>query len=514
MKALIYLSAKKLKNGIIDFIKKPSRLIVTVLFVGLIIFSAVTSTSGSVHHYTRDINELYAIIFALYSLIFVLISKNGFYNGASMFTMQDINLIFTSPLKQNTVLSYGLIQQLGRSLMLGFFILFQSGTVCATYGVGFEVLVYILIGYGVTVFLSQMLAMVIYSFTSSDDKKRKTIKSIYYAVIAGFAGYALYLCIQDSGISLINLVSVTQHFAARFFPVSGMVSLAVCGAISGSVSKIAWGIVYCVAFWCLYILAIKFINSDYYEDVLQSTENSFSAIAARKEGKAAETAPKNIKTGKTGITKGTGAAAIYEKHKIENRRSKKLLLPAASLVTVAFSVVTAFVFRDEPIAVFGMNIYIMTMTVATGRWAKELSYPYIYLIPESSFKKLLYTLKSDIPSIIAESVLCIVPMYFICYLTVTDTIGMILARISFGLLIISVNLFVQKIFGVSDKKKLIVFIYFILIMVFSFPGILTAFAVGLATPFYIGFAFMAMAVTNIAISLILTFFNKRLLEEI
>ena len=156
----------------------------------------------------------------------------------------------------------------------------------------------------------------------------------------------------------------------------------------------------------------------------------------------------------------------------------------------------------------------MTMSVATGRWAKELSYPYIYLIPESSFKKLLYTLKSDIPSIIAESILCIVPMYFICYLTVTDTAGMILARISFGLLIISVNLFVQKIFGVSDKKKLIVFIYFILIMLFSVPGIITAFAVGLATPFYIGFAFMAMAVTNTALSLILTLFNKKLLEEI
>ena len=199
---------------------------------------------------------------------------------------------------------------------------------------------------------------------------------------------------------------------------------------------------------------------------------------------------------------------------LENRRSKKLLLSNTSLVMVAFNIVMCFAFSDEPIAVFALSIYMMTMSVATGRWAKELSYPYIYLIPESSFKKLLYTLKSDIPSIIAESILCIVPMYFICYLTVTDLVGMILARISFGLLIISVNLFVQKIFGVSDKKKLIVFIYFILIMLFSIPGIITAFAVGLATPFYIGFAFMAMAVTNTALSLILTLFNKKLLEEI
>lgn len=513
MKALVYLTVKKAKNGIIEFIRKPARLILTLAFIGLMVFSAVTSTAHS-SQYTRDINELYAIIFALYTLIFVLISKNGFYNGASMFTMQDVNLLFTSPLKQSTLLSYGLIQQLGRSLMLGFFILYQSGTVCSTYGVGFEVLIYILIGYGITVFLSQMTAMVIYSYTSSDERKSKIVKSIYTGIILCFALYAVYLCFSMGGINIPNLVLVSQDMTAKFFPVSGMISLAVCGAINGSVPHIASGIAYCIVFWCLYRLAVKFINSDYYEDVLKSTENSFSAISARKEGKAAETAPKNVKTGKTGLTKGYGAAAIYEKHKIENRRSKKLLLSGTSLVMVAINIVMTFAFSDEPVAVFAMSIYIMTMSVATGRWAKELSYPYIYLIPESSYKKLLYTIKSDIPSIILESILCCVPMYFICYITAIDTLGMILARISFGLLIISVNLFVQKIFGVSDKKRLIVFFYFILVMIFSIPGIAVAFGVGLATPFYIGFAFMAMAVTNIAVALLLSIFNKKLLEEV
>lgn len=513
MKPLIYLTLKKAKNGILEFIRKPAQLIVAIFFICLMVFSAVTS-SHTESHYTRDINELYAIIFALYSLIFILISKNGFYNGASMFTMQDVNLIFTSPLKQSTVLSYGLIQQLGRSLMLGFFILFQSGTVCSTYGVGFEVLIYILIGYGVTVFLSQMLAMVIYSYTSCDDKRCKTLKAVYTAVIVLFIGYGFLICQQNGGITIDNLVTASQDIAARFFPVSGMVSLAVCGAISGSVQKIALGLIYCIVFWILYRLAVKLINSDYYEDVLQSTENSFSAIAARKEGKASESAPKKVKTGKTGLNKGSGASAIYHKHKIENRRSKKLLLSNVSLVMVAVNIVMAFVFSDEPVAVFALSIYMMTMSVATGRWAKELSYPYIFLIPESSFKKLLYTLKSDIPAIIAESILCIVPMYFICYLTFTDILGMVLARISFGFLIISVNLFVQKLFGVSDKKKLIVFIYFILVMIFSVPGIVTAFAVALATPFYIGFAFMAMTAVNTAVALTLAFFARKLLEEI
>lgn len=514
MKSLIYLTVKKLKNGILEYIRTPSKLIPALILIAVMTSSAFTANSHQGHYYTRNISELYAMIFALYSVIFILISKNGFHNGASMFTMQDVNLIFTSPLGQNTVLSFGLVQQLGRSLMLGFFILFQSGTVCATYGVGFETLIYILIGYGVTVFLSQMTAMVIYSFTSSDEKKHKAVKSVYTAVIAVFAVYALYLAYNEGGLNLQSLIAVAQTDITRLFPVSGMVSLAVCGAIDGRVQHILFGIGYCVAFWALYRVAIKFINSDYYEDVLKSTEVSFSAISARKEGKASENAPKNIKTGKIGFTKGKGASAIAEKHKIENRRSRSFILSASSLVMVAMTVGSAFVFRDEPVAVFAMSIYMMTMSIVTGRWAKELAYPYIYMIPESSYKKLLYMINGEIPTVILESILCCVPLYFICRITLDETVGMILGRISFAFLLIAVNLLLQRIFRESDKKRLVVLFYFMLVMLFSMPGIITAVAITVFLPFYLGLAFAAMAIVNTVVALILAFCCRKILERV
>ena len=514
MKALIYLTLKKIKNGILEYIRTPSKLIPALILIAIMGGSAFTASSHSITHYTRDITELYAMVFGLYSVIFVLISKNGFHNGASMFTMQDVNLIFTSPLKQNTVLSFGLVQQLGRSLMLGFFILFQSGTVCATYGVGFETLIYILIGYGVTVFLAQMTAMVIYSFTSSDEKKHRAVKSAYTAIIGAFVAYALYLAYSAGGLNLQNIIAVTQTPIARVFPVSGMVSLAVCGAIDGRVQHILFGIGYCVAFWMIYRLAIKFINGDYYEDVLKSTEVSFSAIAARKEGKASENAPKNIKTGKIGLTKGKGASAIAYKHKIENRRSRTFILSTASLVVVAFTIVTAFVFRSQPIAVFGMSIYMMTMTIVTGRWAKELGYPYIYMIPESSYKKLLYMIKGEIPTTILESILCCVPLYFICDLSIDETAGMVIGRISFAFLLITVNLLLQRLFRESDKKRFAVLFYFILVMIFSMPGIITAVAVMVFLPFYLGLALISMAIVNTIVALILAFCCRKILERV
>ncbi len=516
MTALTYLLTRKLKNNIISVFRTPSKLISALILVALMGFSAFSgSETVSENIYgLRDINELYAIILLLYSVIFVLVSKNGFYNGASMFSMTDVNLIFTAPLKQSKILSFGLFQQLGRSLLIGYFILFQSALVRDTYGVGFSALVYILIGYGITVFSAQMTAMIFYSLTSSDDKKRSLLKGAYFAFIACFALFAVLSAFKNGGITIANLVVAARSIVARFFPVSGIISFAVEGAIEGNFLKIGGGLLYCIAFWLLYRLAVKLINSDYYEDVLQSTEVSYSAIQARKEGKVAETAPRNVKTGKIGINKGFGASVIAQKHKIENRRSKVFLLSTMSLVMIAMSLVGSFIFGDMPIGIFVLNVYMLTMGVVSGRWGKELAYPYIYLIPEKPHIKLWYALKGEFPSLVAESILCFIPVYFIVHLSVAEIIGMILGRISFGLLFISVNLLLQRLFGTSDKKVLVLMVYFLLIIVFSAPGAFTGAFTAMFYPFYFSIAYLAMSAVNIFVAAVLAFCCRNVLKEI
>lgn len=516
MNALVYLLTKKLKNNIVSVFKTPSHLIGLIILVALMLFTALTGSDIPMDnpYGFRDINELYAIILLLYSFVFVMISKNGFYNGASMFSMADVNLIFTSPLKQGKILSFGLFQQLGRSLLIGYFILYQSSLVRETYGVGFWVLVYVLIGYGVTVFLAQMTAMLFYSLTSSDDKKRSTLKSVYFMLIAFFSSYALLLAYKSGGITVENLVLATRSIAARFFPVSGITSFAVEGAIEGDFVKIISGLAYCIVFWLAYRLAVKLINADYYEDVLQSAEVSYSAIQAKKEGKAAENAPRNVKLGKTGLDKGYGACVITQKHKIENRRSKSFMLNTMSLVMIGFSVFGCFLFKDLPIGIFVLNVYMLTMGVAAGRWSKELAYPYVYLIPEKPFKKLWYTLRSDLPALVIESILCFIPVYFITHPTMLDTVGMTVGRISFGLLFISVNLLLQRLFGTSEKKVLVLMIYFLMILVFSLPSIIIGVLIGMFFPFYLDFAYLAMSAVNIIIGAVTAYCCRNVFESV
>ena len=122
--------------------------------------------------------------------------------------------------------------------------------------------------------------------------------------------------------------------------------------------------------------------------------------------------------------------------------------------------------------------------------------------------------KSDVPAIILESILCCAPMYFICYVSITDVLGMIIARVSFGLLIIAINLLLQKVFGGTDKKKIIVIFYFLFISIFSAPGIITGFIIGMLMPFHLIIALVAMSAINLIITLILAYCCRKLLEEI
>ena len=168
MSALNYLILIRLKNTVKSLFQKPARLIyviVVLVLIGFTIFAGHTDEGGATQY--RDISELVAGATALYTLMFLMLVKNGFANGGSIFTMPDVNMIFPAPFEQRKVLFYGLIKQIGSSLLLSLFILFQYTWMHTSYGVQYGFLLILVLGYALSVFFGQFVAMVIYSLTSA-----------------------------------------------------------------------------------------------------------------------------------------------------------------------------------------------------------------------------------------------------------------------------------------------------------------------------------------------------------
>lgn len=512
MSALLYLVSHKAKNRIREIFRRPSELVLMLIGAALVCFVVFTGNMDTASAAVRPPEELSAIIFALYALVFVLTAKNGFINGASMFSMADVNLLFTGPNKEKTLLSYGLFSQMGRSLMLGLFILYQYSWVHRVYGVTLTDLVLILVGYGMTAFLGQMAAMLLYSFTSGSDSKVRAAKGIFYGVIGAFVLFFAFLVLRaPAGEILPRVLAAAATPVLHFFPAAGFIRLGVVGAMNRSLIHTAIGLGCFIGSLVLYYILISVLDMDFYEDVLKATEVSFSAITARKEGKAQEMAPRNVKVGKTGLGKGFGASVIAQKHKVENRRGKVLLLDLTSVILALVTIAFAY-FTKEAIGAFVMSLYLMVMTIGTGRWAKELVFPYAYLIPEPSFKKLLYMLKEQLPALLMQSAVTFIPFYFLLHCDILTIAAFILARTAAGWLFIGVDLLLHRWFGAGSNKALLIMFYFLFCTLSCVPGAVLAVVLFQILFLPLSFCLLAMVGFNILLALLLLYLSRNVLS--
>lgn len=511
MSPLLYLYLTKQKNRIKEYFRSPSKLIFPLAVILILLMSLFTAPSSAKGEY-RSIDEFFSLVFLVYTLLFVDISKNGFSNGAAFFSMADINLIFVSPLKSARVLFYGIFGQLGRSLYMGVVILLQYTLSREYYGITLGTMAVVALGYGITAFLSQIVSMLIYILTSSSEKRVKTGKIIYGSVIAFFVIYVIIKGDVLSSLSFSGILEAVGDDVLRFMPVSGTVSFLAESVVKRNTAKAFIGVIVTVLYVVLFFLFVSRNKGDFYEDVLSSAEVTFSAITAAKESQAEAGLSRNIKKGKTGFKKGEGASAISEKHKIENRRGKLLFLGRSSFVTIGMTVAYSFAAQGDSLMAFILSLYSLLIGVSAGRWMKEITMPYIYLIPEKPFSKLLHTVKEQIPSIVFESTVLLVILYFVLSLDIIQTASMLVSRISFGVLFIGTCLIFLKITGKRPTTVVTVMMYSLLSTVFCLPAALCGFYVSFFFPFHSFLGYLITVPVNINMFIILLFCSRNIIE--
>lgn len=478
MSALAYLTLTKLKNQIKGLFRSPAKIIYTVIMIALLVFVFVAGehSQGT----PRPAAELGAILAIFYVFMFTMSANSGFSTGMSIFKMPDVNFLFAGPFKSTSVLFYAMLQQMGTALIMGFFILFQYGWLRGSYGIGFLDIMFILVGYSFTVFTSQLTAMAIYSLTSGKDKLRRIVRGIFIAIPAAYAIWLFTIALGNRTNLLPALVDAANTLPVRLYPVGGWLAGAASGAIAGNWAAVVIGL----AIWAVYVaalfMAIGRSGQDYFEDVLQSTETSFNIQSQAKEGRMSESAPKKLKMGKTGLGGGNGASVFWYKHKIENRRSRSFILSGTQLIFAIVTVAFAFFMRNSGglVAAVFFAEYMQFFSVALGRLNRELTKPYIYLVPESPFKKLLWCLRESVGGFFVSGLITFVPISLMLGLGPVEMAMTVIMHVSYSYVLVAVNLVTERVFGGTVSKTLVFLFYFIVLIVMVAPGIIAMVAVG------------------------------------
>jgi len=516
MRPLRYLAFKTMKNRLREMVKKPARLIYAIVLLALLVFTMIggshTGGGGGAYH---SMDGLTAIVLAFYTAMFIMTANAGFSRGGNIFNLSDATLLFTAPVRPQTILFYGLLRQMGTSLLVGFFLLFQYPNLHNFYNATILQMIALLILYGCAIFLGQVVAMMLYAFTSHDQRRQKLCRVVFTGIYALCGMWLAARCLPYGleGIGARAAVQATGKFLYAV-PVGGWLSLAAKGALVGDWGLAVQGVGLCVLLTVILLRLLFRMDPDYYEDVLKSAEISYSAISAKKEGTMREALPANVKIGRTGLRGGWGSSAFFRKHLLENRRSRKFILPANSLLFAVITVIFCMFTKDAGLLpTFCMASYLQLFSaMTTGRFNYELTRPYLYLVPEPALKKLLWALAETMPSMVLDALVIFVPVGVLLRLGPMEFVATVLARVAFGIVYLSADIAVQRIWGGSVSRVLVLLLYLAISLAVMATGVALALVGGLIWDFGAAGVLLLTVAGNLPASLLVLFLCRNLLE--
>ena len=511
MSALAYLTLTQFKNRVKGMFRSPAKLIYAIIVAALLVLVIVAGNmpneDGSVG--TPDAT-LGAIIVGYFALMFLMTANSGFSTGMSIFKMPDVNFLFVGPFKPVRILFQGMFNQMATALIMAVVMLFQYGWMHGSYGVGLAGMAALMVGYALVVFTAQITAMVIYAVSSGRPKVRKALRAVYVAVCVIWVAYIGFRALgAENALSGICAAAVDPF--GRLFPVAGWLGGACYGVIAGDYSSVTLPLILWAVYAALWLAMAK-ADQDYYEDVLQSTETTFATQVAAKEGRVSENAPKNVNVGKTGLGGGWGASAFWYKHRIENRRSRKWLLSGIEIVFILVNIGFAFFMRDSGIvAPLAFAAYMMFFYVALGRLMKEMTKPYVYLVPEPPTKKLLWCLRESAAGYVTSAVLSFLPMAFFVDAPVPSIAAAAVAYFTYAYLFTAGNLVTERVFGSMTVKALIFLFYFVVLILMAVPGVAAAIFAGKVMPEWC--ALLVLSGVNVLVALLGVFACRNILSS-
>lgn len=530
MSSIAFILRKSLKNNILELLKHPGKLVAYLFIVACLLFSALSMALAPQEEMPAylDIRILQGIYFALLMFVVMINLIKGVDSGSTFFSMGDVNMLFISPISPKKILIYGLAKQMGMTVLIACCMVAYGGMAVQFFGISVLDAVLLFAGFIVSLLVAQIFTILIYSFCNGNRKRSAAIKRLLYVVVVLVLAYVA-MSVYQKGFSAETVYAAVTDPYLQWVPIVGWMSGGIFSLIRGFDIM---GIVYfalLAAATVFALLAFLKSDSDYYEDVLQNTETTYEIKKAAKEGNINMNMPgqKIRKVKKVGIGHGWGASAFFFKQVKELHRHSPLVFWGGSTIMLAavgafISVVMMNAGDDgEPMSA---NLIMMIATItliyvlfflnAAGPWSKEMMKPYLYMVPQSPFKKLFFASLTSLLTPIADGIVVFPLIGILVKASPLTVIICFLMFISFGFLYTALNILSERLFGQMANKGLILMLYALVLMVCTAPGVVIGIVLGVAlhaSPFVMG---LPVFLWNTGVSALVYFLCKETIGNI
>ena len=531
MDSIFFMIQKTVKNAIVDTVRHPLRLILYSLLILSMIYALVVSFSPrGTPEYSFDDRILEGAYHAILYFISIPILLKGLSTGTSFFGMSDVNNIFTAPISEKKVLIYGVGRRLASMLLLVVTFASYGGMAVKMFDITLSNAFLLVCGIMLMLIVVQIITMFIFAAAGGHPIRAAVLKIIIY-MMPVFSLSAVTIYMFSNGLTFENLYRALTLPMLEYVPITGWIHGLIFGIVSGNVVKV---IIYSVLTAVIIIIGITafiFVRLDYYEDVLGGAESYYEWRSSMRSGTVKDSVmmgEKKIDVRKTGIRRGYGASSIFFKHLREgSRRSRLMFFNINTVVLIFVSLITGMVIKTAADFLPSTVIYISAVVIcvyvqfffsAAGDWVKELSKPYIFLIPDSAVKKLIMAGATSIIKPFVDGIAAFGILGIAAGGNISDIIVSMAVYGSFGSVYIAANILAQRIVGTDGNRGVFIAFYMSFIVLLMIPGI----GAGLLAVSWLGqFTYIAATVMgvpifiwNIFVSFMIFLMCKNLLNNI
>ena len=422
MRLFLYYSLHAFKNQLKKLLKTWVLVFVLACFVlgGLIGLGAATLSSmaesqkpETVEEETEEpekppllektaIIELVAggVILALFAFEAISADKNG----SRIFIPADVNLLFPSPMKPQSVLMFRLMTQLGLALAASVYMLFQIPNLTLNLGLGIWAALAVIGTWALLLILGKLIQVLLYTLASTRPGMKANIRRVVYLVLALIAA-AYFVYWKKSGLSPLD---AAQGFfnapATRYIPLWGWLKGFMMFAVEGNTlasllclaAVIAAGVVLTVVIWN--------VKADFYEDAMAKSEETAAMLEKAQSEKSGGVSfgkrkkDRSEKLRRDGMTRGAGANVFFYKSLYNRFRFAHFgfLTKTAEtylLAAAAVALLCRFVFEIDGLIPVALVLSGFAFFRSLGNpLEQDTKMDFFRLIPENTWSKLFFSL--------------------------------------------------------------------------------------------------------------------------
>ena len=349
-----------------------------------------------------DILELGAGAVVL--IFFVLGIVGADKSGADIFQPADVTLLFSSPMKPQSVLMFRTMTQIGASIAATLYItVYQLPNLAKNLHLSAGSILAILGGWVLTIAVSQLLKMLCFVTASVHPGFKKNLRRIVYVVL-GLAAGGFYLFMQKNGLGVWE--AVVGYFnapASRYVPFWGWIKGFVMFAVEKNTVGVFVSLAATLVGGALLAWLTWHIKADFYEEALsKAAEKAEMLEAAKDSGLMKRKKDRSEKIRRNEFNRGQGAnvffwKAVYNRFRFAHFGFLTKTLEFYLVVGIGVGLFCRLAAKTDSYLPIVLILAVCAFFRSLGNALKQdTGMWYFHLIPEDGWTKLMWSLAGDL----------------------------------------------------------------------------------------------------------------------